>query len=81
MYAITGSVYVLQFLSGTNRSVTDATGAVWQTANIYETAAIVSLFTMIFIAALAAIKLMQQPLAGDAATSSATEPLVAEKVD
>ena len=81
MYAITGVVYVLQYLSGTNRSVTDATGAVWRTANIYETAAIVSLFTMIFIAALAAIKLMQQsPTGSGGVASSATEPLVAEKV-
>lgn len=83
MYAITGGVYMLQYLSGTNRSVTDATGAVWQTANIYETAAIVSLFTMLFIAALAAIKLIQMqptPAGGSNATSGVATPVAAERV-
>lgn len=78
LYAVTGSVYLLQFLTGSNRAVTDATGAVWQTANIYETAAIVSLFTMSFIAALAAVKLIQQqqaPLASRT-TGMAEEALV-----
>lgn len=60
LYAVIGAVYVLQFLTGGNKAVTDATGAIWQTANIYETSAIVSLFTMIFIAALAAVKIIQQ---------------------
>jgi hypothetical protein len=59
-YAITGSAFILNYLSAQNRAVKDAMGTVWQTINIYETAAIVSLFTMIFIPALTAVKLAQQ---------------------
>lgn len=60
MYAITGSTFVLNYVAGSDKTVTDATGAVWHTANIYETAALASLFTMLFLAALAAVKLLQQ---------------------
>lgn len=78
-YAITGSVFILNYLRGSDRAVTDATGAVWHTANIYETAAIASLFTMICIAAIAAVRLLQQqPLAGGSV--SATERAIAEQV-
>lgn len=70
LYATTGGVYILGYLNGHDRTVTDATGAVWHIANIYETAAIVSLFTMIFIAVLAAVKLAQQQIASDSETSS-----------
>lgn len=79
-YAIAGSVFILNYLSGSNKAVTDATGAVWQTANIYETAAIVSLFTMIFIAALAAVKLTQRQAPQTSGAPSATEAPVAERV-
>ena len=61
LYAIMGAAFVLQYLTETSRTVVDATGAAWQTGNIYETAAILSVFTMIFIAALSAVKLIQQP--------------------
>jgi putative membrane protein len=75
-YAITGSAFILNYLSAKNRAVTDATGAVWQTINIYEAAAIISLFTMIFIAALTAVRLAQQRAsqagAGGAANTSET---------
>lgn len=60
MYAITGSTFVLNYLAGSDKTVTDATGAVWHTANIYETAALASLFTMLFLAALAAVNLLQR---------------------
>jgi uncharacterized membrane protein len=79
-YAIAGSVFILNELSGSNKAVTDATGAVWQTANIYETAAIVSLFTMIFIAALTAVKLIQQQSPRTSGAPSAAETVVAERV-
>lgn len=82
-YAITGSTFILNYLSAKNRAVTDATGAVWQTINIYETAAIISLFTMIFIAALTAVKLAQKQRqtahAGGSAADIGETPL-AERV-
>jgi hypothetical protein len=81
-YAITGSAFVLNYLSAKNRAVTDATGATWQTINIYETAAIVSLFTMIFIAALTAVKLAQQQTSqiGAAGTADTSETPLTERV-
>jgi uncharacterized membrane protein len=83
-YGITASVYILNYLSARDKTVIDATGTVWHTVNIYETAAIVSLCTMLFIAALAAVKLLQQTTARDssAATTSSqdTQTAVAEQV-
>lgn len=77
LYAIMGAAFVLQYLTGTSRTVVDATGATWQTGAIYETAAILSLFTMIFIAALSAVKLIQQP-APFASSERAPESVIAE---
>jgi len=42
-----------------NTLVTDAVGVVWQTRSIAEAEATVSIFTMIFVAALSAVKLLQ----------------------
>lgn len=85
LYATTGGVYILEYLNGHDRTVTDATGAVWHTINIYETAAIVSLFTMIFIAVLAAVKLAQQQTASASETSSSVasvaEAVIAERIN
>ncbi len=62
VYAIVGLTPVLIFLVGGDRSqVTDATGVVWQTSSIVEATATVSLFTLIFAVALAAVKLLQAP--------------------
>ncbi len=77
LYAIMGAAFVLQYLTGTSRTVVDATGATWQTGAIYETAAILSLFTMIFIAALSAVKLIQQP-APFASSERAPKSVIAE---
>lgn len=60
MYAITGLTFVLAYLVGSsNTLVTDAVGVVWHTGSIAESAAIVSIFTMLFVAALSAVKLLQ----------------------
>jgi putative membrane protein len=58
-YAVIGLSFAVQYLTSTSRSVTDATGAVWNTGAIHETSAIVGLYTMVFIAVLATIKLIQ----------------------
>jgi uncharacterized membrane protein len=79
MYAVTGSVFVLNYFSARDRTVTDATGAVWRTSNIYETAAIVSLFTMLFIATLAAVKLMQQRAQRSGAGDVSFAPVAAKE--
>jgi putative membrane protein len=62
MYAVMGLTYVLDYLvAGSSTTVTDAAGVVWQTGSIAESAAAVSIYTMLFAAALAAVKLVQQP--------------------
>jgi uncharacterized membrane protein len=63
IWAVTGLSYVLAYvpvsLSGSNTPVTDASGTVWQSRDIYQTAAMISIYTMLFVAALAAVKLLQ----------------------
>src|SRR3989454_6455575 len=60
MYAVMGLSYVLAYLVGnSNTLVTDAAGVVWHTGSIAESAAIVSIYTMLFVAALATVKLLQ----------------------
>ena len=64
MYAVVGLTPVLTYLVGvTNSPVSDAAGVVWQTRSIAESAATVSIFTMIFGVALAVVKLVQAPAA------------------
>jgi hypothetical protein len=60
MYAVIGLTFVLAYLVGnSNTLVTDAAGVVWHTGSIAESAAIVSIYTMLFVAALATVKLLQ----------------------
>jgi hypothetical protein len=73
MYSVIGLNFVLSYLVvGANASVTDATGVVWQTRSIAEAAATVSLYTMIFAAALSAVKLLQ----ASAVPATQTDPLM-----
>jgi putative membrane protein len=60
-YAVVGLTAVVSYLvfSG-NTLVTDAAGVVWQTRSITEAEATVSIFTMIFVSALAGVKLIQR---------------------
>jgi len=67
MYAVIGLTFVVNYLVGsTNMAITDAVGIVWQTRSIAEAEATVSIFTMLFAAALSAVKLLQ----GSAAVAS-----------
>jgi len=67
MYAVIGLVIVVSYLVGsTNTAITDAAGIVWQTRSIAEAEATVSIFTMLFAAALSAVKVLQ----GSAAVAS-----------
>lgn len=61
MYAVIGLAFVVAYLgSGGNTLVTDAAGVVWHTGSIAEAEATVSIFTMLFVAALATVKLVQR---------------------
>jgi putative membrane protein len=60
MYAVMGLTPVLTFaVGGSNTSVADAAGVVWQTRSIAESMATVSIFTMLFAVAISALKLLQ----------------------
>ena len=68
MYAVIGLVIVMSYVvGGPNRTITDAVGIVWQTRSIAEAEATVTIFTMLFAAALAAVKVLQRS-AADAST-------------
>jgi putative membrane protein len=59
-YAVVGLTAVLSYLVFTGDTVvTDAAGVVWQTRSITEAEATVSIFTMIFVSALAGLKMLQ----------------------
>jgi putative membrane protein len=77
MYAFMGLTFILTYLtSGNSTLVTDATGVVWHTGSIVEAEATVSIFTMLFMAALPAVKLLQgSPAAADAAIETKAEVL------
>ncbi len=67
MYAVIGLVIVVNYLvGGPNTAITDAVGIVWHTRSIAEAEATVSIFTMLFAAALSAVKVLQ----GSAAVAS-----------
>jgi len=60
MYTVIGLTFVVNYLVGsTNMPIMDAAGIVWQTRSIAEAEATVSIFTMLFAAALSAVKLLQ----------------------
>ncbi len=64
MFAVVGLAYVVAYLSGSGDTlVTDAMGVVWHTRSIAEAEATVSIFTMIFVAALSTVKLLQRSAA------------------
>jgi putative membrane protein len=84
LYAVIGLGIVLaHFIAGTNTAITDAAGVVWQSKDIAEAEATVSVYTMLFMTALAAVKLVQggadgarTPIAAirDAEPSTASHP-------
>jgi hypothetical protein len=64
---VIGLTFVVNYLVGsTNTAITDAVGIVWQTRSIAEAEATVSIFTLLFAAALSAVKVLQ----GSAAVAS-----------
>src|SRR2546421_9501273 len=73
MYAVIGLVIVVNYVGGnTNTAVPGAVGLVWQTRGIAEAEATVTIYTMLFAAALAAVKVLQ------ASAAVASTPVEAE---
>ena len=72
MYAAIGLALVVAYLvGGGNTLVTDAAGVVWRTGSIAEAEATVSIFTMIFVAALSTARLFQRSTAAPNASIEA----------
>ncbi len=79
LYAAVGLTFVLAYVvGGPNMTVTDAANVSWQTRNIAETAATVSIFTMLFAAALSAVKVLQGSTAVGSTRVEAETPETAQ---
>ena len=62
VYMWTGGRFVLVYLLSSNAQVTDAVGHAWRTSDIYETSAIIAIYTMIFVSILALVTLIKDHL-------------------
>jgi uncharacterized membrane protein len=78
LYAATTISYFVTFFTGDRTTVTDATGATWRTADIYETSALLAIYGMVFIALLALLRIAQRHTAS--AESTAEPPSVNRQV-
>src|SRR5215813_10859674 len=54
-YATTGLTWALPVLTGGNAVITDATGQQWQAMQIYQSMALIAIFTMGFVALLSVL--------------------------
>lgn len=62
MYAVVALDFVMTYLlKGASENVVDAAGVTWRTADIFETAALTALLTMIFVVVLAAVVVLREP--------------------
>ena len=75
MYAVIALGIVLAYLvAGPNTAIKDASGVVWQSRSIAEAVATVSIYTMLFVTALSAVKLLQRtPTAASAPVEAETQ--------
>jgi Carotenoid biosynthesis protein len=60
LYAATTIWFFTRFFTGERTTVTDATGMTWRTWDIYEISVLVTIYGMIFIAALALLRIAEQ---------------------
>ena len=83
LYAATTLGYIVVFFNGEQTTVTDATGATWQTADIYETSALLAIYGMGFLALLSLLRIAQRRLApqGDEQTLPASESRSRERLN
>jgi hypothetical protein len=59
LYGLTTFGFFVSYLTEDHTTVTDAIGNSWQTADIYETSALVTVYGMLFIALLAVLRIAQ----------------------
>jgi uncharacterized membrane protein len=60
LYAAMTIGYFVKLSTGERVTITDATGATWNTANIYETSALLTVYGMCFIVLLALLRISQR---------------------
>jgi len=60
LYTATTLSYFVTYFTGDHTTVTDATGQTWQTADIYETSVLATVYGMVFIALLALLRITQR---------------------
>jgi putative membrane protein len=60
LYAATAISFVTTFFTAEHTTVTDATGATWRTADIYETSVLLAVYGMFFFALLALLRIAQR---------------------
>jgi uncharacterized membrane protein len=60
LYAATTISFFTKFFTGERTTVTDAVGATWRTADIYETSVLLTVYGMFFIALLALLRIAQR---------------------
>jgi hypothetical protein len=63
---VTALHFQADFIGLPDKAVTDATGRVWQTGDIYTTGALASIYTLIFASVLGFIKIARMEKAFDA---------------
>src|SRR5882757_5533199 len=71
LYGLTTVSYLTPLFTGDHKLVTDAAGRTWQTADIYESSALVTVYGMLFIALLALLRIAQQHTASLVLTPAA----------
>jgi hypothetical protein len=60
LYGLMAVAFFVTTFTGDREIVTDATGMTWRTGDIYETAALVTIYGMGFIAVLALLRIAQR---------------------
>lgn len=61
LYLLVAAGYIVTYVISPNTEHTDALGYVWRSKDVYETAAIISIYTMGFAGVLAVLRLFQTP--------------------
>jgi putative membrane protein len=60
LYAAMTVGYFVKLFTAENTTVTDATGKIWHTADLYETSVLLTIYGMVFIALLALLRIAQR---------------------
>jgi uncharacterized membrane protein len=60
LYAATTLSFITKSVTGEHTTVTDAAGATWRTADIYETSALLTVYGMVFLSLLALLRIAQR---------------------